>query len=357
MSASRMRSLTRALAVAVLGAGPVLLAPTAVLAPADAATCTSAGGVSVVVDYRELGGGTTTACAADGGGRTADAIFASVGVGISYATRQPGFVCRVNGVPTADPCVNASPVDAYWGLWWSDGSAGSWTYSSSGVGGLTVPAGGSVGWSWKQGTGNAVPPGVAPPVAPAPTPSPSPTASPSSPTPTTGGQGNGGGGGGGKGGSNGGGDGGGTGGSGGTGGGSSPSPSPTATPSGSPTASPSGSPSGSPAESPSQSSPSDPTESPLASESPSDSRPKKAARDRSLDDESPGDSTASEDPAAADPGSESPGDSSPSAPTEAGRPAADEPAKVPAAVTWGVVALLAIAIAVSGVVARRRRGV
>jgi hypothetical protein len=30
---------------------------------------------------------------------------------------------------------------------------------------------------------------------------------------------------------------------------------------------------------------------------------------------------------------------------------------VPAAVTWGVVALIAVAIAVSGVVARRRRGV
>ena len=28
-----------------------------------------------------------------------------------YATRQPGFVCRVNGVPASDPCVNASPVE------------------------------------------------------------------------------------------------------------------------------------------------------------------------------------------------------------------------------------------------------
>ena len=60
-------------------------------------------GVSVVVDYRELGGSTVTACAADGGGKSAAAIFASVGVRITYATRQPGFVCRVNGVPDERP--------------------------------------------------------------------------------------------------------------------------------------------------------------------------------------------------------------------------------------------------------------
>ncbi|HEX5918960.1 MAG TPA: hypothetical protein VFY76_13965, partial [Nocardioides sp.] len=153
--------------------------------PAGAATCASSGGVSVVVDYRELGGSTVTACSADGGGKSAAAIFASVGVDISYATRQPGFVCRVNGLPTSDPCVNASPANAYWGLWWADGSKASWTYSSYGVGSLTVPAGGSVGWSWQQdrAAGASVPPAVAPPVmktsTPTSSPSPTPTSSPS----------------------------------------------------------------------------------------------------------------------------------------------------------------------------------
>ena len=190
MMVSTMRPLARAVTLAVLGLGSVLLAPTGLLPAADAATCTSGGGVSVVVDYRELGGGIVTACAPDGGGKSASAVFSSVGVAISYATRQPGFVCRVNGQPASDPCVNASPANAYWGLWWADGSAASWTYASSGVGSLTVPAGGSVAWSWQQdrsGSG-AVPPGVAPPVhasspTPSPTsssPAPSPTASPSS---------------------------------------------------------------------------------------------------------------------------------------------------------------------------------
>jgi hypothetical protein len=341
-----MRSLARALVVAVLAGGPLVLAPASVTPVAGAATCTSAGGVSVVVDFRELGGSTITACAADGGGRSAAEIFASVGVDISYATRQPGFVCRVEGAPAGDPCVNASPASAYWGLWWADGSKASWSYSSSGVGGLTVPAGGSVGWSWQQDRENsgAVPPGVLPPVAATPTPSPtaSPTTSASaSPTATPSGGG----------GSTGGGSTGGAGGSTGGGGSQPTTPSPTSGSTGSST-SPQATPSGAPAA---------PSESPLASESPGDSRPSGGSGDPSddpsLDDESPGDSTSSggSDPSAS--ASESPGDSSASSATEAGSPTADEPARVPAAVTWGIVGLLAVAIAVSAVVARRRRGV
>lgn len=336
MTVPKMRSLARALAVAVLAGGPLVLAPASVTPVAGAATCTSAGGVSVVVDFRELGGSTITACAADGGGRSAAEVFASVGVNISYATRQPGFVCRVQGAPAGDPCVNASPASAYWGLWWADGSKASWTYSSSGVGGLTVPAGGSVGWSWQQDRENsgAVPPDVVPPVAATPTSSPtaSPTASATTSataTPSGGG-----------------------GSSGGAGGGSQPtSPSPTSGSTGSST-SPQATPSGSPT---------DPSESPLASESPGDSRASGASGDPSdepsLDDESPGDSTSTEGSNPSASASESPGDSSASSASEAGSPTAEEPARVPAAVTWGIVGLLAIAIAVSAVVARRRRGV
>ena len=118
-----LRRAATALLLLVAGSGFALGSAPA----ASAATCTTSGGVSVVVDYRELGGSTVTACAPDGGGRSASAIFASVGVQLDYATRQPGFVCRVNGAPASDPCVNASPANAYWGLWWADGSTASWT--------------------------------------------------------------------------------------------------------------------------------------------------------------------------------------------------------------------------------------
>ena len=357
MSARSRRALASfaLLATGLMGGGLTLgFAPAAVLPAAGAATCTSTGGVSVVVDYRELGGSTVTACAPDGGGKSAAAIFESVGVTISYATRQPGFVCRVNGVPTSDPCVNASPANAYWGLWWADGSKASWTYSSAGVGSLTVPAGGSVGWSWQQDrpAGGSVPPSVAPPVtrtttSPSPTPTqsptPSPTSSPTSSSPTASPSG-------------------GSGSSGGTG---SSSPTPTASPSptkgggssgstggSTPTSSPQASPSGSPTA---------PSESPLGNESPSDSKSKsgagKGSKGSALDVESPSDSTSSEDADPSETTVESPSDSTPSAAPEAGPPTPDEPARVPAAVTWSIVGLLALAIATSAVVARRRRGV
>ena len=57
--------------------------------------------------------------------------------------------------------MNASPTNAYWGLYWSDGKSGKWTYSSSGVGGTSVPNGGFLAFSWQNG-GSADPPGAAP---------------------------------------------------------------------------------------------------------------------------------------------------------------------------------------------------
>ncbi len=39
-------------------------------------------------------------------------------------------------MPADDPCVNTPPADAYWGLWWSDGTTGKWTYSSLGAASL-----------------------------------------------------------------------------------------------------------------------------------------------------------------------------------------------------------------------------
>ena len=95
----------------------------------------------------------------------------------------------------------------------------------------------------------------------------------------------------------------------------------------------------------------------MAPESPSDSRTKKGSADRSEEDEREGGASPCADPEDPALGAESPGDSTPSDPADASAPTADQPARVPAAVTWGVVALIAATIAVGGVVTRRRRGV
>ncbi|MDO9495401.1 MAG: hypothetical protein Q7J48_06845, partial [Nocardioides sp.] len=166
-------------------------------APAAAAGCSSADGVTVVVDFNELGGGVPSVCDAGGGGKKASALFVDAGFPLSYASRQPGFVCRVSGVPTSDPCVNTAPANAYWGLWWSDGETGSWSYSSLGAASLTIPEGGYVAFSWDQSE-SAAPPSFTPAVhqsepPPSPTPTsrpspssrPTPTPSPDTSTPTT----------------------------------------------------------------------------------------------------------------------------------------------------------------------------
>ena len=171
-----MRRYAVRLAVAVLGAAAVGLgAPGA----ARAATCSTASGVSVVVDFHQLGN-VQSACDAAGGGKTAATQLTDVGHTLTYVQRQPGFVCRVDGTPKSDPCVNTPPSDAYWSLWWSDGKSGSWTYSSAGVGSLTVPAGGYVALSW-QGSSSKAPPRVSPTPHPAPSSSPTthPTRTPS----------------------------------------------------------------------------------------------------------------------------------------------------------------------------------
>lgn len=168
--------------VARLVAAVVLTAATGVAhlagsSPAAAATCPTSSGVSVVVDFGALGGGVTTSCDPAGASRNAAAMLVATGRALTYVQRQPGFICRVVGLPAEDPCVNTPPSDAYWGLFWSDGESGDWTYASTAAGSLRVPAGGYVGLAWQ--TGDRRVPGVAPAPRPAPTPTRTPTPQPS----------------------------------------------------------------------------------------------------------------------------------------------------------------------------------
>ncbi|MFD0202857.1 MULTISPECIES: hypothetical protein [Saccharothrix] len=127
---------------------------------ARAADCA---GVTVVVDFRSLGGGVQTGCA-PGDPSSGTAALTAAGFGYTIAQRQPGFVCRINGKPSSDPCVTTSPANAHWAYWHGQ-PGGSWTYSSTSAGSYD-PAPGSVeGWSFGAGEQ----PGIAPP-APSPKP-------------------------------------------------------------------------------------------------------------------------------------------------------------------------------------------
>jgi hypothetical protein len=150
-------------------------------APAQAATCDTASGVSVVVDFHQLGG-VQTACDSGGAGKYAATQFTEVGHTLTYVQGE-AFVCQVDGAPDTQ-CVRTPPATAYWSLWWSDGKSGTWTYASTGVGSLKVPDGGYIALSWQKGSAQ-VPPGVAPKSHSASSPTSSPTSqAPPSPTPT-----------------------------------------------------------------------------------------------------------------------------------------------------------------------------
>ena len=162
------------------------------MSPAGAAQCTATTGVSVVVDFNHgAGGGVETACAPSGGGKYADAIFPAAGFPLEYAKGSVGFVCRVKSAPRGtDVCTQTAPADAYWGLFWAKRGARSWTYATSGVGGLRVPEGGAVAWAFQDGDGTHFP-GPDPSQRGEPTPTPKPTKAP--PKASSGGSGGGGG--------------------------------------------------------------------------------------------------------------------------------------------------------------------
>ncbi|WP_370289668.1 hypothetical protein [Nocardioides sp.] len=158
--ASPRRGRRFAASLALLGlAGPLaLLAPAGVGAAqaAPASSCSGRQGVVVVVDFAELGGGTTKGCSARGG--TAAKVFEAAGYDLTYATSQPDFVCRVSGKPASDPCQDASPATAYWSLWTNDGKGGGWKYATRGATSLRLVEGGYVAFAWHQGRGDAQPP-------------------------------------------------------------------------------------------------------------------------------------------------------------------------------------------------------
>ena len=165
-----------------------LLAATIVLAPASSAAesgpCTDDAGVTVVIDYRELGGGLIVRCAPAPVKDGFDAL-ARAGFTVVESIRSPGFLCRIDNKPPPadDACVDTSPASAYWSYWHSP-RGGTWTYSQFGARNRKPPPGSVEGWSFalNRTDEDVLPPGIDPPPR-----TPTSTAVPSTtPTPTTG---------------------------------------------------------------------------------------------------------------------------------------------------------------------------
>jgi hypothetical protein len=130
-----------------------------------AGPCADNVGVTVVIDFQDLGGGVNVRCAPGSVTSGLDAL-AKAGVTWEPTRRSPGFVCRIAGKPgpAAEPCGNTPPATAYWSYWIAP-RGGTWCYSTVGPGSRQPPAGSIEGWSFSLNkAGSATPPpGFEPP--------------------------------------------------------------------------------------------------------------------------------------------------------------------------------------------------
>jgi LPXTG-motif cell wall-anchored protein len=169
-----IRQATAALILAVVATVAPAAAPATAVAMAPGGLpgfCPSADGVTVVVDFNELGGGVVVRCA-EGAQKNGLAALENAGFTVAGTQRwQKAFICRIEGKPGADtePCLNTPPASAYWSYWHAP-NGGPWDYSDFGVLNRVPPAGSFDGWSFaKDKAASAVPPpGIAPrrPVSP-----------------------------------------------------------------------------------------------------------------------------------------------------------------------------------------------
>ncbi|MBT8225541.1 MAG: hypothetical protein KJO75_08600 [Dactylosporangium sp.] len=149
-------------------AGPLIVAaPAAAIDTSKGSSgyCPDGTGVTVVIDFQGLGGGTIIRCA-PGDQSTGLTALKSAGVQIAGTIRWgEGFICRIEGKPTvaAERCVDTPPTSAYWSYWHAP-NGGSWTYSDKGVANRKPPQGSFEGWSFSlnRSASDAPVPGVSP---------------------------------------------------------------------------------------------------------------------------------------------------------------------------------------------------
>ncbi len=148
MIASRLSRLVTVFAV-LLGAGLVGAAPAS--ATGTDGTCAEGGGVTVVVDFGDLGPQPLVRCAP---GTPANGIAALRDAGIEVAGSQKyglAVACRINGQPDAsvESCAGMPSATAYWGYWHA-AAGGTWTSSQEGAQTAKPAPGGFEGWAFAR---------------------------------------------------------------------------------------------------------------------------------------------------------------------------------------------------------------
>lgn len=141
----------RMLAAVALIAGSAAVIGTAGSTTAFAADSTC-DGVTVVVDFTDVGGELEVGCAE---GEPATGRDALLGAGFTATDSQPGFLCAINSMP--NPCPET--FDGNFWAYWNSTSDSEWASYQVGAD-SSKPAPGSIeGWRYNDG---ATPPGIAP---------------------------------------------------------------------------------------------------------------------------------------------------------------------------------------------------
>ena len=156
------------------GAAPALSGAPAAATPAGTAGyCPGETGVTVVVDFTDLGGDVVVRCSP---GDTGTGLDALTGAGFTFEGTQrwgTAFICRLQGRPTAveelpvkgDPdyqeqCIDTPPTAASWSYSHAD-NGGAWAYSTSSAKTHRAIEGGFEGWRFTL-NGSGTEPSVAP---------------------------------------------------------------------------------------------------------------------------------------------------------------------------------------------------
>jgi hypothetical protein len=145
-----MRKSTAALCSGLFLAALLPFSGSAAAAASPVTTVTSSGcvgssGVTVVVDFSDVGGGVEIGCAT---GDPATGREALVGAGFDVTDSTPGMICAINSAP--DPCP-ATFDGSYWSYWSAEPGA-TWSAYAVGADSSDPAPGAFEGWRYNDGT-------------------------------------------------------------------------------------------------------------------------------------------------------------------------------------------------------------
>ena len=144
MNPSRAASVLASAVLALVGIAAAMAVGAPPASADQAVAVQECDGVTVVVDFTDLGGAVESGCAEGDPGSGREALESA---GFTPVDSQPGLICTIDGQP--DPC----PTEfegSYWAYW--QVLDGEWTASQAGAGD-TDPAPGDIeGWRYNDGS-------------------------------------------------------------------------------------------------------------------------------------------------------------------------------------------------------------